>query len=39
MEKVEIEDKKYISYEDFLDFCDEDTLAEWVNGKMENGVV
>ena len=35
MEKVEIEDEKYISYEDFLDFCDEDTLAEWVNGKIE----
>ncbi len=26
---------EYISYEDFLDFCDEDTLAEWVDGKIE----
>jgi Uma2 family endonuclease len=23
-----------ISYKEFLDMCDEDTLAEWVNGKM-----
>jgi len=29
------EDKEYISYEDFLALCDEDTLAEWVNGKIE----
>lgn len=29
------EKEEYMSYEDFLDFCDEDTLAEWVNGKME----
>ena len=28
-------DKEYISYEDFLALCDEDTLAEWVNGKIE----
>ncbi len=39
MERKEIEDAKdkeeYMSYEDFLDFCDEDTLAEWVNGKIE----
>jgi Uma2 family endonuclease len=27
--------EEYINYEDFLDFCDEDTLAEWVNGKIE----
>lgn len=25
---------KKISYHDFLDLCDEDTLAEWVNGKI-----
>ncbi len=39
MERKEIEGAKdkeeYMSYEDFLDFCDEDTLAEWVNGKIE----
>ena len=38
MERKEIEGKdkeEYISYEDFLDFCDEDTLAEWVDGKIE----
>ncbi|MDI6886248.1 MAG: Uma2 family endonuclease [archaeon] len=38
MERKEIEGAKdkeeYMSYEDFLDFCDEDTLAEWVNGKI-----
>ena len=38
MEKKEIEGPKgkgeYISYEDFMDFCDEDTLAEWVDGKI-----
>lgn len=27
--------EEYISYEDFLALCDEDTLAEWVNGKIE----
>jgi Uma2 family endonuclease len=27
-----IKAKKKISYEEFLDLCDEDTLAEWVNG-------
>lgn len=27
--------EEYMGYEDFLDFCDEDTLAEWVNGKIE----
>jgi len=26
--------KKKISYEEFLDLCDEDTLAEWVNGEI-----
>jgi Uma2 family endonuclease len=39
MERKGIEGPKdkeeYMSYEDFLDFCDEDTLAEWVNGKIE----
>lgn len=38
MGKVEIctkEKEEYMSYEDFLDFCDEDTLAEWVDGKIE----
>ncbi|MFQ6055944.1 MAG: Uma2 family endonuclease [Methanosarcinales archaeon] len=29
------EKEEYIRYEDFLDFCDEDTLAEWVDGKIE----
>ncbi len=29
------DDEREISYEDFLDLCDEDTLAEWVNGKIE----
>ena len=23
-----------ISYEEFLDWCDEDTLAEWVDGEI-----
>ena len=27
--------EEFISYEDFLELCDEDTLAEWVNGKIE----
>ena len=38
MGKVKIgtkEKEECRSYGDFLDFCDEDTLAEWVNGKME----
>jgi len=38
MGKVKIgakEKEEYMSYEDFLDFCDEDTLAEWVDGKIE----
>lgn len=39
MEKKNIESpgkkEDYISYEDFLALCDEDTLAEWVNGKIE----
>lgn len=26
--------KKKISYEEFLELCDEDTLAEWVNGEI-----
>jgi Uma2 family endonuclease len=29
------EKEEYMRYEDFLDFCDEDTLAEWVDGKIE----
>jgi len=34
--KIEKKEKEeYIRYEDFLDFCDEDTLAEWVDGKIE----
>src|SRR5437762_3848789 len=24
-----------MSYEEFLDWCDEDTLAEWVRGKVQ----
>ncbi len=32
---IEDDEREYISYEDFLDLCDEDTLAEWVNGKIE----
>jgi len=35
MEKKDAREKGYIRYEDFLDFCDEDTLAEWVDGKIE----
>ena len=27
--------KKYITYEEFLELCDEDTLAEWVDGEIE----
>jgi hypothetical protein len=37
MGKLEIctkEKEEYMSYEDFSDFCDEDTLAEWVDGKI-----
>jgi Uma2 family endonuclease len=29
-----IAESKKISYEEFLDWCDEDTLAEWVNGEI-----
>lgn len=29
------EKEEYMRYEDFLEFCDEDTLAEWVNGNIE----
>ncbi len=36
MVRKEIGDKgEYMSYEDFLELCDEDTLAEWVDGKIE----
>ena len=38
MEEKDIEEfessDKFISYEDFLDWCDEDTLAEWVDGRI-----
>ena len=27
-------DRAHITYEDFLDWADEDTLAEWVDGKI-----
>ena len=30
MEKI----KEKLSYEEFLDWCDEDTLAEWVDGEI-----
>jgi len=33
IQKTVAESKK-ISYEEFLDLCDEDTLAEWVNGEI-----
>ncbi len=33
MDNVKKEDK--VSYEEFLDLCGEDTLAEWVDGKIE----
>jgi hypothetical protein len=26
--------KEKLSYEDFLNWCDEDTLAEWVDGEL-----
>ncbi len=29
-----IAESKKISYEEFLELCDEDTLAEWVNGEI-----
>ena len=29
------EKEEYMRYEDFLEFCDDDTLAEWVNGNIE----
>ena len=29
-----IKPKEKLSYEDFLDWCDEDTLAEWVDGEI-----
>jgi Uma2 family endonuclease len=32
MEKIKPKEK--LSYEDFLDWCDEDTLAEWVDGEI-----
>ncbi len=28
------EQSRKLSYEEFLDWCDEDTLAEWVNGDI-----
>lgn len=33
MRKIEVPAKK-LSYEEFLEWCDEDTWAEWVNGKI-----
>ena len=30
----ETKPKEKLSYEDFLDWCDEDTLAEWVDGEI-----
>jgi Uma2 family endonuclease len=32
MEKIKSKEK--LSYEEFLDWCDEDTLAEWVDGEI-----
>lgn len=34
MQKDKFEITDLISYEDFLDLCNEDTLAEWVEGKI-----
>ncbi len=33
--RVALEDKEKMSFDEFLEWCDEDTRAEWVNGEVQ----